>query len=64
MDLITYRLLELEPMEVEESAIPCGGKCGWQFREPYLRKDVSEAYDQLFPGNSQNNERVPSAESK
>ena len=31
VDLITYRILDMSPLEVEESAISCGGKCGGVF---------------------------------
>jgi hypothetical protein len=40
VDLITYRLLNLSPLEVEESAISSGGKCGGTFVNRIFEKMI------------------------
>ncbi|KAF2665782.1 actin-like ATPase domain-containing protein [Microthyrium microscopicum] len=42
VDLITYRLLNLSPLEVEESAISSGGKCGGTFVNRIFEKMVMQ----------------------
>jgi hypothetical protein len=42
--LITYRLQQLEPLEVEESAIPSGGKCGGTFVNRIFEKMIMQRF--------------------
>ena len=40
VDLVTYRLRSIDPLEVEESAIPAGGKCGGVFINRIFEKMI------------------------
>jgi molecular chaperone DnaK (HSP70) len=42
VDLITYRILDLAPLEVEESAVSCGGKCGGVFVNRIFEKMIDD----------------------
>ena len=42
VDLITYRILDMSPLEVEESAISCGGKCGGVFVNRIFEKMLDD----------------------
>jgi hypothetical protein len=42
VDLITYRILSMSPLEVEESVVSCGGKCGGVFVNRIFEKMVDE----------------------
>jgi hypothetical protein len=40
VDLITYRLKNLKPLEVAESVVPSGGKCGGVFVNRIFEKMI------------------------
>lgn len=42
VDLITYRITNLSPLEVEESAVKSGGKCGGVFVNRIFQKMIEE----------------------
>lgn len=42
VDLITYRILDVSPLEVEESAVSCGGKCGGVFVNRIFEKMIDD----------------------